>query len=133
MGCKSYKPISIQLRPDENNDNQLSSTFYYLKNATPNSEQISLAKHLNLSKFIISEFEHNPQKSLQQFKNIYDDSLDSKSLFLLAFRNDSILIIADENNNNKLEDDRILVISKKILNSQPKKILKVYQCVIFKI
>ncbi len=124
LGCKTYKPIEIQLRPDDNSDGRLSLAIYLVKNLEPDSVQVLLASHLGLSKFIVSAFEHCPQKDAKNNGNTFVDTLDSKTLFLTGFRNDSIYIIADENNNNSLNDDRVLVVSKKLLNSRSTKDLR---------
>jgi thiol-disulfide isomerase/thioredoxin len=124
LGCKTYKPIEIQLRPDDNTDGRLSLAIYLVKNLEPDSMQVLLASRLKLSKFTVSAFEHCPQKDAKNNENTLVDTLDSKTLFLTGFRTDSIYIIADENNNNSLNDDRVLVVSKKLLNSRSTKDLR---------
>jgi thiol-disulfide isomerase/thioredoxin len=119
-GCNSFKPITISLKNDDNSDIQLGYVTYLLPQDPPDSLQSLIKQRLGLKNFSVFTFEHNPGK----INKIGSDKLDSKSLFLIGTRNDSIYIVADENNNNNLEDDRFLVISKKILQSQSLKNLE---------
>lgn len=119
-GCNTFRPITVTLKNDDNNDLQLGYVTYLLPQDSPDSLQSLIEQRLGLKKFSVFTFQHNPGKI-----NIIDSNrLDSKSLFVIGTRNDSIYIVADEDNNNNLEDDRILVISKKILQSQSLKNLE---------
>jgi len=118
-GCDTSKPITVHLHATDNNEQQLVGvTFYISENIEPDSTLLSLAKKLNLSSFIVSEYDHAPQRgqAMEKKENIPD----SKTIFLAGFNNDSILVIADANNNNRLDDDKIISLNRKVLYSQTK-------------
>ncbi len=120
IGCNAYKPIIIRLQPTDGPEQQLGVAKYFLKDIEPGSAQTAFAKKLNLNPFVLSLFDYNSQ----QGESTSVDTHTSKTLFLTGLRNDSVFVIADANTNNRLDDDKIIPINKKILESQSTKNLK---------
>jgi thiol-disulfide isomerase/thioredoxin len=125
LGCNAYKPIIVRLQPTDGPEQQIGVANYFLKDIEPDSAQTAFAKKLNFDPFVFSLFDYNPK----QIDTKPVDTHTSKTLFLTGLRNDSVFVVADANTNNRLDDDKIIPINKKILESQSTKNLKEFPIV----
>lgn len=110
--CGVNRTIQVKLIPDNTDTKNLGIVHYINVSAdTSGVTEKKIAEKLGISDLKVVSFQHIQPK-------IENDSLDSKTIFLVGRKLDSIVIIPDVNNNNSFDDDEALIVHKEILMSR---------------